>query len=899
MKKMLRLLLQTTSMLLCMTAVAHADPVSALVTALTVTLQAGGIGAFFLKAAAFVALKVGSSLLQKALSKNQKAAVAGINGTVKLGGDNPLSIIVGTYATAGTLEYVGTWGKDGKTPNAYLTQVISLSDFPVDGLSNVLWVNGEKCEIDFATGIRPDGSGYNVKEFAVDGRDYLIVNFFDGHGNVLNNFLFDKFSGNERPWTADMIGNGIAYATVTARVNRELMTGVPQCRFVVRGARLYDPRKDSSNGGSGVHRWNNQATWEWTENPVVIIYNILRGLYYNGEWLYGVQDMVASQLPVGNWFAAMNECDRLITNADGSTEKQFRVGAELDLSQQPLDAVEELRKSCNARIMESGGIYKILVGAAAMPVFAFNQDRVAITQPQTFTPFPGLESLFNGVHSTYPEMNENWANKDAPPIYRTDLEEDDDGRRLMASVDFPYVPFSRQVQRLAKAMIDTERRFRVHKLTLGPETSIYEPLDSFSYTNPAEGYIDKQFLIEQMDDLDNGNQAVAMREVDPTDYDWNAGTDERPTTIGSLVPMRPGPQVIQDFQVFPYTVVDGANKARRPGVLLVWNGEDQDDVIGVQYRIRKAGFLEFDYMGQTFDVEKGDHAISEFVLANQNYIVNARWIGASPNREFPWSVDLPVTAPDVKLSSNDIIVELQAVQEDMREVLEETAADLVDIRKRIEQVANDAATGTGKNIVDRTIYTKKFQNSEAMIVNESRIRADETGALAEQTTLLTSKIEDPVTGLDALSSAFFQLSSEVNDPDSGLEAIASALLDVEASVGDLSAGGLISFRVQVPAPAGTLAQINIMARASTAESFIQSGMVIQIYNSGGLKSRILMLTDNFVVWDGTTQNLPFQYSGGVLRLAIAHIGLVTAGMIRSANSKLQIDLDNVFILMQD
>src|SRR5690606_29089824 len=122
------------------------------------------------------------------------------------GGDNPLSFIVGTYATAGTLEYVNTWGREGKTPNAYLTMVISLSDLPVTALRPRLWVNGEACTIDFSD--TSYEQGFPVQEFLTDGdNNHLWVKFYDGTQTSADSFLLSKFGGDaERPWQADMIG---------------------------------------------------------------------------------------------------------------------------------------------------------------------------------------------------------------------------------------------------------------------------------------------------------------------------------------------------------------------------------------------------------------------------------------------------------------------------------------------------------------------------------------------------------------------------------------------------------------------------------------------------------------------------------------------------------------------
>jgi hypothetical protein len=49
----------------------------------------------------------------------------------------------------------------------------------------------------------------------------------------------------------------------------------------VRGRKVYDPRKDSSvAGGSGTHRVNNPATWEWSDNPALVLADFLRSTLY-------------------------------------------------------------------------------------------------------------------------------------------------------------------------------------------------------------------------------------------------------------------------------------------------------------------------------------------------------------------------------------------------------------------------------------------------------------------------------------------------------------------------------------------------------------------------------------------------------------------------------------------
>ena len=47
--------------------------------------------------------------------------------------------------------------------------------------------------------------------------------------------------------------------------------------------RLYDPRRDSTVGGSGAQRWSDPSSWTpfgggANDNPVVQIYNLMLGL---------------------------------------------------------------------------------------------------------------------------------------------------------------------------------------------------------------------------------------------------------------------------------------------------------------------------------------------------------------------------------------------------------------------------------------------------------------------------------------------------------------------------------------------------------------------------------------------------------------------------------------------
>src|SRR5690606_26461034 len=119
---------------------------------------------------------------------------------------------------------------DGQTPNAYFTQVVSVSDLPVRGLSAV-YVGGVRCTL---ADTPAESMGYPIIEYRVGGKDHLWVKFYDGTQTTADAFLLDKFGSDaERPWESDMIGRGVAYAVVTALVNRELFSGFPSYLFEI------------------------------------------------------------------------------------------------------------------------------------------------------------------------------------------------------------------------------------------------------------------------------------------------------------------------------------------------------------------------------------------------------------------------------------------------------------------------------------------------------------------------------------------------------------------------------------------------------------------------------------------------------------------------------------------
>lgn len=586
---------------------------------------------------------VALSALQRAIAPKPKASISGITTQVTAqGGTNPCGFVIGRSATGGDAVCPPmTHGVDGKTPNAYLTYVIALGDVPGQTLDRVA-IDG--AYVTLGTVAHAD---YGLP---VNGRyaGYAWVKYYDGSQTVADPMLLAKYASYpERPWLADMIGTGVPYAICTFRFNRNLYSGFPALLFECGGIKVYDPRKDSTAGGVGTHRWGQTATYEASRNNAVLAYNIARGIALPGLGIWG-GDIEAADLPTASWFAGMNECD--ITSGTPAVA-QYQAGYEVRVDMEPAAVIEELLKGCGGQIAEVGGEFKIRVGGPGMPVMFLTDDDIIVSKPQDFDPFPQASGRMNGIDAKFPDPETLWQSKSAPSRFNATWEAED-GERRVASIDLPACPFPLQVQRVMDAYIKDERRFRRHSMTLPPDAAILEPMDVISWTSARNSYTSKQFdLSELADDIQTLLQRIAIREVDAADYVWSPAF-EIPTSTPSANPVIPAAQTLASWDVQPLSVADAAGTPRKPGIVMTWSATDMDAVDQVQYQVRVKVTGAVIKIGSVSDVSTARIPLTEGIVQGVTY--QARGLPVARGRATAWTAWVDVTSPSVGISEADL-----------------------------------------------------------------------------------------------------------------------------------------------------------------------------------------------------------------------------------------------------
>ncbi|MCI9864873.1 phage tail protein [Rhizobium skierniewicense] len=652
--------------------------------------------AAIVKLAIGAAINIGLSMYQRAKArkdakKNQQQS-SGVTLSIQMGESLSRSYLIGTVATAGRRAYINSWGSESNTPNAYVTEVIEISCLPSfagpqglesawfgDTLGTILW--GQP---------HPDGRGYPVEQYRRSGTDYLWVKYLDGSQTAADPFLLSRFANRtERPYKDTMIGRGCQIVILTARRHEELFrNGFPQGLYQPKPMRLYDLRKDSSQGGNGAHRWGDTSTYEASDNLAQMIYNVARGMYYNGRWVHGGRNFSAFRFPVSSWIAALNEADRDM----GNGRRQFRGGMEVFVERDGLDVIEDFRLGSNARLAEVGGRIKILAGAPGAAVYSFTDSEIVITADQSLEPFPTIAATHNTITGVYPEPAQRWTDKDAPEQTSQALIDRDGGERLAVSLRFDAVPFSAQVQSLTSTMIMEEQRWRIHDLVLPPNAAALEPNDVVAFSSEENSYANKKFLIDRAVALPGRLQRVIIKEIDPSDYD--PPSIIVPPVIGWMGPVTEPPQPMYGWTVAPAVISNASNTSQRPSIK-VGCAPDQDGVERVWVKVRRASDKAI-----VFDSDSTRYgAPFEWVLngtftPNTDYEVAGEYVSYI-NRNQEQSSWLPVRTPNVLISTSDVFD--NAI----------TATKIADAAVSAEKLMNEAVTSL--KLADQAVSTAKLQ----------------------------------------------------------------------------------------------------------------------------------------------------------------------------------------------
>lgn len=154
--------------------------------------------------------------------------------------------------------------------------------------------------------------------------------------------------------------------------------GLPSISALMRGAKVYDPRLDSTvPGGSGSHRVDDPSTWAWSANPALCFSHYMR--HANGG------AVPAADISIADTIAAANACDVstdfTLRMPDTSTEvvnlPRYRCGTYITFDAEPAKIIDQIMLSMYGRWGWAGGTLRFRAGVMASPVATIDASWVA------------------------------------------------------------------------------------------------------------------------------------------------------------------------------------------------------------------------------------------------------------------------------------------------------------------------------------------------------------------------------------------------------------------------------------------------------------------------------------------------------------------------------------------
>lgn len=291
-------------------------------------------------------------------------------------------------------------------------------------------------------------------------------------------------------------------------------------RITIRGkaASFYDPRLDSTAGGSGSHRADDQATWAWNDgfcrNPALALLFYLLGYRINGKLAIG-KGIPANRIDLESFAVAANICDEEVATPTG-TEPRYRCDGVWSEGDNPTAVIDMLKATMNADLDDVGGKLRLTVfhNDLSTPQADFTDDD--ILDAFEWKPVADLPDSFNVVRGTYTDASD--ASLYQLVDYPEQRETSPDGIDRIFTLDLPLVQSAYQAQRLAEIRRQRQKYGGVFQAEFQATAWAVQKNSVVRLTFAQTGFTERLFRVAEMEIRQDGKVPMMLREENAAIY---------------------------------------------------------------------------------------------------------------------------------------------------------------------------------------------------------------------------------------------------------------------------------------------------------------------------------------------------------------------------------------------
>lgn len=522
----------------------------------------------------------------------------------------PRRLVIGKTANGGDFTFKGLSNFEAGD-NRDLSVVMVLAGHECNRLTRV-WVNGELVHGELFNGTRTQIDDYNDE--GKSSRPRLWLTYHDGSPNQAADTFLASTTVLPVNLTSAARLRGCAYVVATMRHDNDVLTSELTFRFEYEGANLYDRRKDTTAGGVGSHRWDDPATWEYTDNPAVGLDHYRLGMVggaSNDQIIFGMGQAVW-QNPYNEFEANADICDEQVFGIS-----RYAFNGRLSSADDHSDNITRFATAMAARPYYSGGrLFVRPKQTRPIKVTLYDSDLVDSGE-YALAVSPGGDDLTNTIKGAFSDPDSSYNSVDYPDITDAALVSQD-GRVFEDTLDLPDEVNENRAQRIATIELEIQKRRDQISETFMPIANVLEVGDWYERISNLRGAVTKIYeVIDLEKGRGNGHRVkVTGQETDSgvTAFGENQALPiTRPDPLPPIVISRPGPP-----SVAASAVTETSGGASVPAIHLTLTPPGGETFESVDYFEVEYG-ISNELAGEDLDIETADRVIRQFT--NQGQLV--------------------------------------------------------------------------------------------------------------------------------------------------------------------------------------------------------------------------------------------------------------------------------------
>jgi len=448
--------------------------------------------------------------------------------------NNPIPVVYGQRQVGLTRVYVESSGVD----NQYLYIAGVLCEGGGAGIESIDEIYVDDKLVTWS-GALTDGTLRTVNSsdanFYKDGTSLISVQGFYGLDNQSASSLLQE----QANWTSNHKLSGLAYLAIRLKWNQDAFSGIPEIRVTLKGKKIYDPRADSTKGGSGSQREDTSSTWAYSKNSSLILLDYLR----NARYGKGLPNS-AFETNYDSFKTSANTCETQVTPyTSGASINLFETHAVLDSEKKVIDNVRELLVPMRAIFNYTQGKYKVIIEGTGSSQLLLTKDNVV---SEVKLQGENKSEKYNRVIGTFTNPSKDYQSDTVsyPPFddsglavedrFATMLSADND-TLLERSFDMIHVTSPYQAEEICENILKRSRNCLKAEVTITSEGLNLAIGDIVTATYDTAGFSAKPFRVMSLSINADSTVNLGLEEHQDNFYTWESKS-QVPTINDTVLP---------------------------------------------------------------------------------------------------------------------------------------------------------------------------------------------------------------------------------------------------------------------------------------------------------------------------------------------------------------------------